>query len=102
MQHRSWTPVMPAFDYDALDERGRNRSGRLDAADPSDARARLQRRRLVPVRLEPARVGGEPAPSGSLAGAFDRFTTKDVALVTRQLATLVSAAPLEEALRTIG
>ncbi|MGY0798244.1 type II secretion system inner membrane protein GspF [Lysobacter sp. A286] len=93
---------MPAFDYDALDERGRNRSGRLDAADPKDARARLQRRRLVPVRLEPARVGGEPAPGGSLAGVFDRFTTKDVALVTRQLATLVSAAPLEEALRTIG
>ncbi|MGY0557265.1 MULTISPECIES: type II secretion system inner membrane protein GspF [unclassified Lysobacter] len=93
---------MPAFDFDALDERGRNRSGRLDAADPNDARARLQRRRLVPVRLEPARAGGDPTPGGSLAGAFDRFTTKDVALVTRQLATLVSAAPLEEALRTIG
>ncbi|GAB2619581.1 type II secretion system inner membrane protein GspF [Novilysobacter erysipheiresistens] len=98
---------MPAFDYDALDERGRTRNGRLDAASPADARAVLQRRRLVPVRLEPvgsqpARGGNDPAPDTRRAGVFDRFTTKDVALVTRQLATLVSAAPLEEALRTIG
>lgn len=93
---------MPAFDYDALDERGRNRSGRLDATDPGDARARLQRRCLVPVRLEPARAGNDSASGRSPARGFDRFTTKDVALVTRQLATLVSAAPLEEALRTIG
>jgi len=93
---------MPAFDYAALDERGRTRHGRLDAADPHDARSRLERQRLVPVRVEPASARIDRPASADRRSAFDRFTAKDVALVTRQLATLVTAAPLEEALRTIA
>src|SRR3546814_18556292 len=92
---------MPAFDYAALDERGQTRHGRIDAADPGTARSQLERQRLVPVRVEPASARTAPAPRKAIGSAFDRFTTKDVALVTRQLATLVTAAPLEEALRTI-
>src|SRR3546814_5881038 len=93
---------MPAFDYAALDERGQTRHGRIDAADPGTARSQLERQRLVPVRVEPASARTAPAPRKAIGSAFDRFTTKDVALVTRQLATLVTAAPLEEALRTIA
>jgi len=89
---------MPAFDYAALDERGRTRSGRFDAASPREARTRLEQRRLVPVRIEAAVARADTGRRSP----FDRFTGKDLALVTRQLATLVTAAPLEEALRTIG
>lgn len=93
---------MPAFDYAALDERGQTRHGRIDATDPAAARSQLERRRLVAVRVEPASTRTAPAPRKSIGSSFDRFTAKDVALVTRQLATLVTAAPLEEALRTIA
>lgn len=93
---------MPAFDYAALDERGRTRHGRIDATGPHEARSQLERQRLVPVRVEPASARIDRPASADRGGVFDRFTAKDVALVTRQLATLVTAAPLEEALRTIA
>lgn len=89
---------MPAFDYAALDERGRTRRGRMEAADHGQACAQLERRRLLPVQVLPIGDSGRPAR----ASLLDRFTRKDLTLVTRQLATLAETAPLEEALRTIG
>ena len=86
---------MPAFDYSALDLRGHTRSGTVDAATPRDARALLEKRQLVPVTVE-------PATQQHTAGRGGRFGPKDLALLTRQLSTLVASAPLEEALRTIG
>ncbi|NYZ63909.1 type II secretion system inner membrane protein GspF [Luteimonas deserti] len=86
---------MPAFDYSALDLHGRTRAGTIAAATQGEARALLETRRLLPVSLEPALRQQAPGLGG-------RFGTKDLALLTRQLATLVASAPLEEALRTIG
>lgn len=89
---------MAAFEYAALDVQGRSREGVLDAASAGEARRLLEDRHLLPVRVEPATAKvDDPGrrPSG-------RFTAKDLTLLTRQLATLVAVAPLEEALRTIG
>lgn len=86
---------MPAFDYSALDLHGRTRAGTIAAATQGEARALLETRRLLPVSLEPALRQQAPGLGG-------RFGTKDLVLLTRQLATLVASAPLEEALRTIG
>ncbi|MEG3194007.1 type II secretion system F family protein, partial [Lysobacter sp. D1-1-M9] len=50
-------------------------------------------------------VGIEAATTGAHAGRrslLDRFTAKDLALVTRQLSTLTAAMTLEEALQTVG
>jgi general secretion pathway protein F len=88
---------MASFDYVALDLAGRTRTGRLTAADEAAARANLERRRLAAIRLSPGK-----ARAGS-AGLFGgRLDARSLALVTRQLATLVAVAPLEEALRTIA
>lgn len=88
---------MASFDYVALDLAGRTRTGRLTAADEAAARATLERRRLAAIRLSPGK-----AKAGS-AGLFGgRLDARSLALVTRQLATLVAVAPLEEALRTIA
>src|SRR3546814_15796850 len=89
--------AMSAFDYAALDERGQIRHGRIDAADLGTARSQLERQRLVPVRVEPASARTAPPARKDIGSAFDRFTAKDVALVTHQLATLVPAAPREQA-----
>lgn len=90
---------MPTFDYAAVDVAGRTRAGVIDAASEADARHRLESRRLLPVRVD---VAGTGAGANGLARPRGRFSARDLTLVTRQLATLVAVAPLEEALRTIG
>ncbi|GGK09720.1 type II secretion system inner membrane protein GspF [Luteimonas terricola] len=88
---------MAAFEYSALDVQGRSREGVVDAGNAAEARRVLESRKLLPVRVEPATVRAEQA-----ARSRGRFNAKDLTLLTRQLATLVAVAPLEEALRTIG
>lgn len=90
---------MAAFDYVAVDGAGRTVSGALDAADEAAARGLLGRRRLMPLEVTPARMAARadrPARSGG------RLSAKALALTTRQLATMVSVSPLEEALRTLA
>ena len=88
---------MAAFDYVALDLKGVQRSGVLTAADEADARRLLERRRMAPVRIHPSQRKAE-----TVAPAKTRLSSRQLALVTRQLATLISVAPLEEALRTLA
>ncbi|RRU14946.1 type II secretion system protein GspF, partial [Stenotrophomonas sp. 278] len=44
---------MALFDYTALDDQGRSRSGSIAAATLDEASAKLARHQLVPVRLQP-------------------------------------------------
>ena len=89
---------MATFEYAALDAQGRTTTGRLNADGARDARRQLRERELVPTRL--AATATRDRTERSVFGA--RFRPRDLALFTRQLSTLVAAAPLEEALRTIG
>lgn len=89
---------MPWFDYLALDAGGRQRAGSLQAQSEGDARRQLDARRLVPVTLEVSSGSGTTAAGWRPRG----FGGRELALFTRQLATLVEVAPLDEALRTIG
>ena len=88
---------MASFDYVALDLAGRTRTGAVSAPDEGAARQALERRRLAPVRLAPS-----AARAKGVVWRSERLDTRSLALVTRQLATLVAVAPLEEALRTIA
>jgi len=93
---------MPDFDYLALDTAGRERRGSVRAQNAEDARARLGTRRLHVVRMEAS--SGAAAPS-LLSRGFNlrrKLSAKQLALFTRQIATLVQVSPLEETLRTIG
>ncbi|HEY0926096.1 type II secretion system inner membrane protein GspF [Brevundimonas sp.] len=91
---------MASFDYVAVDAGGRTVSGAVTAADEVAARALLGKRRLIPLEILPARTGAARAASPSAKGA--KLDARTLALTTRQLATLVSVSPLEEALRTIA
>ncbi|MGV9006351.1 MAG: type II secretion system inner membrane protein GspF [Brevundimonas sp.] len=90
---------MAAFDYVAATASGRTVSGVLTAADEAAARLLLDQRRLMPLEITPARGAAQRA---ELALRPGRLNAKALALTTRQLATLVSVAPIEEALRTIA
>ncbi|AQA01039.1 type II secretion system protein GspF [Sphingopyxis sp. QXT-31] len=90
---------MPDYRYVAIDSQGRERKGRLTAANDDAARADLIRRSFHIVAVEPA--GTKPAGRSLLAFRRTRLGSKELALFTRQLATLAEVAPLEEALRTL-
>ena len=94
---------MADFDYLAIDTKGRETRGHIAAPSIDDARALLDRRRLYVVKVEP---GSGPAPRGrpllsDLRFGRRRMSGKQLALFTRQLATLNRVSPLEESLRTI-
>jgi general secretion pathway protein F len=91
---------MAAFQYAALDERGRNRKGVLEGDTARQVRQQLRERGLTPVEVEEV-----TAQQGSRGGyrRTTRISATDLALVTRQLATLVnSGLPLEEALSSVA
>ena len=93
---------MGAFEYSALDADGRERRGVLEGDGPRQVRASLRERGLLPVRVE-AVAARESRETGALARWRSRIGAGDVALLTRQLATLVRAAlPLEEALLAVS
>ena len=88
---------MASFDFVALDVRGRERLGLLEADSESEARRLLEQRQWVPLQLVPvARAAQRQRRPGRA------LRSKDLALLTRQLATLATVSPLEEALFTIG
>src|SRR4051812_43997203 len=93
---------MASFDYVAADAGGRTVTGSLAAADEAAARALLARRRLMPLELVPTLGASARQASDGLPRAAARLNGKTLALTTRQLATLVNVAPIEEAVRTMA
>lgn len=94
---------MPDYAYVGLDTAGREKRGHVRADTSEAARDQLTQRRLYVVRIEPAAEGAGAAlvSRGSLF-ARRKMGVKQVTLFTRQLATLVTVSPLEEALRTVS
>jgi len=83
---------MSVYEYVALDEKGRERKGFVDATGAQAARQMLRERGIYPVDIAPAREKKESA----LAVATDlplgrNVSPADVAVFTRQLATLLGA-----------
>lgn len=94
---------MPDYRYLAIDPAGRERRGQVAAADRDAARAILTGKQLFVIECAPAPAGGGERPRGLplLARRAKRLSGKELALFTRQLATLTEVSPLEEALRTV-
>lgn len=89
---------MAAFEYIALDARGRQQKGVLEADSARQVRQLLRERQLAPLEVKATRTR-EQAVGGQRFGFARGLSARDLALVTRQLATLVQAAlPIEEAL----
>ncbi|MBR9907011.1 MAG: type II secretion system inner membrane protein GspF [Gammaproteobacteria bacterium] len=110
---------MAAYAFQALNASGRKTKGVIEADTERQVRAQLREQGLIPVSVELAEEGGGPRSApGSRAGSgpgsaplsafMRRLQTRgvgaaDLALITRQLATLVSAAlPIEQALFAVS
>lgn len=93
---------MAAFEYQALDGRGRKSKGVLEADNARQARQLLRERKLTPLTVEVA-SRQEKAISASKSWFKRKIPTAELALITRQLATLVAAAlPIENALLAVA
>jgi general secretion pathway protein F len=93
---------MGAFEYTALDDRGREKKGVLEGDAARQVRQQLREQGWVPLAVQ--EVAQREARRSKRAGILQRgISTTDLALLTRQLATLVRAGlPLEECLRAVS
>jgi general secretion pathway protein F len=92
---------LPFFQYKAVTPAGEVQEGVLEATSTQGAVARLQQMGLIPIRAEEAgvaRAGTREAKASRPLFGRNRITQDDIAVVTRELATLLKAGlPLDRA-----
>jgi general secretion pathway protein F len=94
---------MGAFEYTALDPAGRSRKGVIEGDTARHVRSLLRERQLLPVTIEEVAAQESRRQARPGLGLLRRVSAADLALLTRQIATLVRAAlPLEEALLAVS
>ena len=97
---------MPAFDYQALDSRGRQKKGLLEGDSARQVRQMLRDQGLAPTSVSLTRQGeGETGSSNDFLSSFFQpaLSVSERALITRQLATLIAAGlPIEESLLAVS
>ncbi|WP_018954737.1 type II secretion system inner membrane protein GspF [Thioalkalivibrio sulfidiphilus] len=92
---------MPAFEYTALNPKGREVRGVLEGDTPRQVRQQLREGGLTPLEVE--EVKSREGRRVRMPGLGRGISAMDLALLTRQLATLVrSGLPIEEALGTVA
>jgi general secretion pathway protein F len=93
---------MAAFEYTALDSAGREQRGVIQGDNERQARQHLREKGLVPLTIK--EVAERKAEAAMSKWQFRRgLRVADLALMTRQIATLLGAGlPVEEALRGVA
>jgi len=80
------------FEYIALDEKGNQLKGFIDAPGIAIARQKLREENIYPVEINQAETKKESALSGALKiNLWERVSAGQVAVLTRQLSTLLGA-----------
>ncbi len=83
---------MSVFEYVALDSRGRERKGFVDAPGVAAARQALREGGIYPVEIHQAKEKESSALSSALEiGFLQKISAKEVSIFTRQLSTLLGA-----------
>ena len=83
---------MGVYEYTALDEKGRERKGFVDAISVAAATQKLREDGVYPTEINQAADKKDNALSGIMSmNIWQRVSTKDVSVFTRQLSTLLGA-----------
>jgi general secretion pathway protein F len=89
---------MPAFRYEAVDAGGATKKGVLNADSARSARSELRTQGLVPLKVDAIAAQVDAAGVARSRGFGERLSATELALFTRQLASLLEAGlPLEQA-----
>ena len=92
---------MGAFEYQALDSRGKTRKGVLEGDAERQVRSLLRDQGLTPIKVTEAR-NETTEHQKKLFPTFNRLSSRDLTLITRQFATLVRAGlSIEECLNAL-
>lgn len=90
---------MPAFNYTALDRNGKQKKGVIEADSSRQVRQKVREQGLTPISVD--MVSEKSARGKTPKGK--RISVADLALATRQMATLLSAGlPVEEMLLAVS
>jgi len=92
---------MGAFEYQALDSRGKTRRGILEGDAERQIRSLLRDQGLTPIKVTEARRETNERQK-NIFPTFNRLSSRDLTLITRQFATLVRAGlSIEECLNAL-
>ncbi len=97
---------MAIFEYKALNDKGRNVSGIVEAETLNAAQVKLKQKNIFPVSVKS--IDAESSVSKSKQGfsfdiPFSRIRVSDVSMWTRQLSVLISSGiPLAKAVSTLA
>ena len=92
---------MGAFEYVALDKAGKESKGLLEGDTAKHVRQLLREKNLLPVKV--SEIAQKESKRQSSFSMRRGMTPAELALLTRQLATLAQAGlPLEEALLAVS
>jgi len=93
---------MSAFEYTALDKKGREKKGIVEGDSARLVRQQLREQDLVPLTVTEVKKQADSEKSNVFV-LNQRISTTELALMTRQLATLArSGIPLDEATATVA
>ena len=93
---------MPAFDYQAVNARGKNVKGIIEGDTARQVRGMLREQGLMPTEVNLCLAKKNKTDNSKRFGRA-KVSTTELALLTRQLATLVeSGLPLEESLTAVA
>jgi len=94
---------MAAFEYIALDTKGREKKGIIEGDTQRQVRQMLREKGMMPIQIDTAANQEKKQQDKPSQVSRRSISASDLALFTRQLATLVRAAiPLDEALSAVG
>src|SRR5471032_1835392 len=89
---------MPAFRYEAVDAVGATRKGVVNADNARSARSDLRAQGLTPLKVDAISAQLDASGVAKSRAFGDKLSTTELALFTRQLASLLEAGlPLEQA-----
>ena len=93
---------MPAYQYKAFDQKGKVITGLVDADSQKEARAKLRLQQVFATEIKETAKGIGLTTEVKIKSLFKRIGPREIAVLTRQLATLLRAGlPLVRSLQAI-
>lgn len=94
---------MAAFEYTAINSQSKSHTGSMEADSERQVRVYLREEGLIPLTVDRVRADSSRSFLKGMRARRQRLSKKDLTLITRQMATLITAAiPIDEVLTSVA